>query len=107
MHDDTQRPAEQPQQSSVADFPVPLNRTLRRASTAPIAKPGYISSITPQQRQHLDNLAPSNLARKPKHTRFPFVKIKRSLQANGDNDGVKRDSAVQGSADESTPLLRS
>ncbi|BCS25826.1 uncharacterized protein APUU_50537S [Aspergillus puulaauensis] len=106
MHDDTQKPADQ-QQPPVADFPVPLNRTLRRASTAPIAKPGYISSITPQQRQHLDNLAPSNLARKPKQTRFPFVKIKRSLQANGDNDGVKGDSTVQGSADENTPLLRS
>lgn len=106
MHEDAQRPAEQ-QQPPVPDFPVPLNRTLRRAPTAPIAKPGYISSITPQQRQHLDNLAPSNLARKPKQTRFPFVKIKRSLQANGDNDAVKGDGAVQGSADENTPLLRS
>ncbi|RDW90046.1 uncharacterized protein DSM5745_01821 [Aspergillus mulundensis] len=82
-------------------FPTPDTRTLRRSSTNPIAKTGLINSITPEQRQHLDNLAPSNLARSPKHTRFPFVKIKRASAANG--TGSRKDAP----ADERTPLLDS
>ncbi|KAL4818496.1 hypothetical protein BDW67DRAFT_8021 [Aspergillus spinulosporus] len=80
-------------------------RTLRRSSTAPLAKTGLVSSITPEQRQQLDNLAPSNLARSPKQTRFPFVKIKRagSGQASNTADGVGKDSGAV--ADENTPLL--
>ncbi|KAL4751098.1 hypothetical protein BDW72DRAFT_203342 [Aspergillus terricola var. indicus] len=80
-------------------------RTLRRSSTAPLAKPGLMSSITPEQRQQLDNLAPSNLARSPKQTRFPFVKIKRagSGRASDTVDEVGKDSGAV--ADENTPLL--
>ncbi|KAL5337252.1 hypothetical protein BJX70DRAFT_370341 [Aspergillus crustosus] len=76
----------------------PGSRTLRRASTAPIAKPGYINSISPEQRQQFDNLAPSNLASSPKQTRFPFVRIKRLAKQSGAAMGP-------GTADERTPLL--
>ncbi|EAA65619.1 hypothetical protein AN0789.2 [Aspergillus nidulans FGSC A4] len=80
-------------------------RTLRRSSTAPLAKTGLISTIPPEQRQQLDNLAPSNLARSPKQTRFPFVKIKRagSGRASDTANGVGKDSGAV--ADENTPLL--
>ncbi|KAL4973408.1 hypothetical protein BDW66DRAFT_168690 [Aspergillus desertorum] len=76
-------------------------RTLRRSSTAPLAKTGLINSITPEQRHQLDNLAPSNLARSPKQISFPFVKIKRA--GRGTADCVGKDSGAV--ADENTPLL--
>ncbi|KAL3477210.1 hypothetical protein BJX99DRAFT_127691 [Aspergillus californicus] len=90
-------------------------RTLRRASTLPTIKPGYGASITPEQRHQLDHLAPSNLARSPKQTRFPFVKIKRGKDHAGGRDGGQaangggedgRGSNSKG-ADEQTPLLGS
>ncbi|KAL4916230.1 hypothetical protein BDW62DRAFT_218841 [Aspergillus aurantiobrunneus] len=99
MHENAQNPVKQ-QQPHPPDFPIPDNRTLRRAATAPAVKSGYINSITPEQRQHLDNLAPSNLAKRPKQTRFPFVKIKRSGQDNNDAGAKGTDSV-----DEQTPLL--
>ncbi|KAL4780461.1 hypothetical protein BJX76DRAFT_364302 [Aspergillus varians] len=101
MHEEVRKPiVRQPSALS--------HRTLRRASTAPIAKPGFINSIPAEQRHHLDHLAPSNLAKKPKQTRFPFVKIKRSPQENG-ADAAATDSSVPAkrpaTADERTPLL--
>ncbi|KAL2848922.1 hypothetical protein BJY01DRAFT_150933 [Aspergillus pseudoustus] len=96
-----------------ADIPPPSNRTLRRSSTAPLIKSGLINTITPEQRQHLDNLAPSNLASSPKQTRFPFVKIKRSPKGKGSpgpngkgQDGAGGTPDGDGAADEHTPLLR-
>ncbi|KAL4947700.1 hypothetical protein BDW69DRAFT_177915 [Aspergillus filifer] len=92
---------------------VPSNKTLRRASTAP-----DMSAITPEQRHHLDHLAPSNLAKKPKQTRFPFVRIKMvdetELQWDGagagpgvaDGNGNGRKGSTGEGADENTPLLR-
>ncbi|KAL4876858.1 hypothetical protein BJY04DRAFT_210363 [Aspergillus karnatakaensis] len=96
IHGNSSTPAERPPQPR--KFSAPDNRTLRRASTAPIAKPGYINSITPEQKHHFDNLAPSNLAKSPKQTRFPFVSIKRS---------TKGAQAKGSGADERTPLLDS
>ncbi|KAL4863481.1 hypothetical protein BDV12DRAFT_26959 [Aspergillus spectabilis] len=96
IHQNGQKPAERPPQPR--KFSAPDNRTLRRTSTGPIAKPGYINSITPEQRHHLDHLAPSNLAKSPKQTRFPFVKIKRTAKDDRTGKGP-------GIMDENTPLL--
>ncbi|KAL6238996.1 hypothetical protein BDW75DRAFT_178670 [Aspergillus navahoensis] len=83
------------------------SRTLRRSSTAPLAKTGLINAITPEQRQQLDNLAPSNLARSPKQTRFPFVKIKRagSISVRASDTAGRVGKASGAVADEDTPLL--
>ncbi|KAL3488363.1 hypothetical protein BJX62DRAFT_180532 [Aspergillus germanicus] len=89
-----------------SDIPPPSNRTLRRSSTAPLVKSGYINAITPEQRQHLDNLAPSNLASSPKQTRFPFVKIKRGSQRENKGQNGNRVTGGDESTDERTPLLR-
>ncbi|KAL5042793.1 hypothetical protein BDW71DRAFT_133448 [Aspergillus fruticulosus] len=100
-------PAVQRRPSVPPPTPAVDTRTLRRSSTAPLAKSGLINAITPEQRQQLDNLAPSNLARSPKQTRFPFVKIKRAGSGstwarNTAGDAGKDSGAV---ADENTPLL--
>ncbi|KAL4924379.1 uncharacterized protein BDV17DRAFT_212734 [Aspergillus undulatus] len=92
---DTNQPKPLEQQAFTSATSNPSNRQLRRASTAP-----DMSAITPEQRHHLDHLAPSNLARKPKQTRFPFVKIKRSESPSLGGDGN-----AEISADERTPLL--
>ncbi|KAJ0418892.1 hypothetical protein BJY00DRAFT_174973 [Aspergillus carlsbadensis] len=103
----TNRAAQAQAQAQFSDIPPPSNRTLRRSSTAPLVKSGYINAITPEQRQHLDNLAPSNLASSPKQTRFPFVKIKRGSQRDDKGpDGHRGAENGDGEADEHTPLLR-
>ncbi|KAL2813634.1 hypothetical protein BDW59DRAFT_30219 [Aspergillus cavernicola] len=111
-YEHVQGPTEQP--ARLPNFPIPINRTLRRASTAPISKSGHNNPITPEQRHQLDHLAPSNLAKSPKQTRFPFVKIKGSREVETQQESHDAEPngggvAVKGSGtgDENTPLLRS
>lgn len=107
--------AKEAQNIVAQDLPVPQRHRLRRVSTAPIGNRSCADTISPEQRRHLDNLAPSNLATSPKQTRFANVKIKSvgggarraSSGGPGSADQKGKGTKDSGAVNESTPLLDS
>ena len=84
----------QQKRSSITEFGSPKKTfTTRRTSSISGSVPSATAYNTPELREHLRHLGPSNLASRPKSTRYNTVKIKpaaASGQPNIASDGIVR-----------------